>query len=301
VLIDDFHSARLNMNDGGSSLPVNIDVSANAEFKAEIPATSMGRTLDALTDLIRPFTESRGLKADRIRLQREDVLIEIAQRARARMAVEQGEIKPIPLRVIVPLLEKASLADPNDETLIEAWTSLLQSASLDENANHGLFIDVLSKLDPAHLKLLEFLMTRDDSGHLDAFMFINRHEAEQLLIGASETVGADTEAKDEDIVEKLNDEMLAFFEVNGCVLLGGGIHFLDETGQGPYYEFGTQIDLQTHPEALIDALAGVNILERTRIQFDHPRFHVWLVYVSMTVFGLEMYECCHRPQHSVPE
>jgi hypothetical protein len=47
-------------------LPVNIDVGVKAEakfdVKTEIPAKSTGRLVDALTDIIRPFSEARGLK-----------------------------------------------------------------------------------------------------------------------------------------------------------------------------------------------------------------------------------------------
>jgi hypothetical protein len=71
---------------------INIDLAARAEAKfdvrAEVPATSVGRLLDALTDLIRPFSEGRGLKADLIRVQREEVAIEIARLARERMRLK---------------------------------------------------------------------------------------------------------------------------------------------------------------------------------------------------------------------
>jgi hypothetical protein len=36
--------------------------------------------VDALTDIIRPFSERRGLKGDQIRLQREEVLVEVARK-----------------------------------------------------------------------------------------------------------------------------------------------------------------------------------------------------------------------------
>ncbi|MBY5565961.1 hypothetical protein HFO55_01630 [Rhizobium leguminosarum] len=284
-----------------SSLPVNIDVSAKAELKAEVPEKSVGRTLDALTDLIRPFTESLGLRADRIRLQREDVLIEIARKARARMAIEETVIRPIPLRVMVPLLEKASLADPDDQVLIDAWSYLLQSASEHDNANHGLFIDVLSKLDPAHLRLLEFLMLRDKNGHPDDFLNINVHEAERFLSDTIYDLVRDKAyTEDEALVEALDVRLLEFFTVNGCLLLSGGVACSDDTLDGAYYELSSQLDLSVHPEALVDALAGVNIVERTMIQFDNPRFHIWMVYISMTVFGFEMYGCCHPSRQLFP-
>jgi hypothetical protein len=63
--------------------PISIDVGlkASLEVKTEIPKEETGRLVAALTDIIRPFTERRGLKADQIRLQREDVLFSIVKKA----------------------------------------------------------------------------------------------------------------------------------------------------------------------------------------------------------------------------
>lgn len=71
-----------------SGPPVKVDVgfgakaSVEAKISTEIPRESSGRLVDTLTDIIRPFSERRGLKADQIRLQREQVAIEIARFAR---------------------------------------------------------------------------------------------------------------------------------------------------------------------------------------------------------------------------
>jgi hypothetical protein len=69
---------------GKPPVSVEVGLKAGLEVKAEIPEKSVGRLVDSLTDLIRPFTEARGLRADQIRLQREDILIEIAKKARLR-------------------------------------------------------------------------------------------------------------------------------------------------------------------------------------------------------------------------
>lgn len=44
------------------SVNVDIGIGAKAEVKTEIPSESSGRLLDTLTDIIRPFSERRGLK-----------------------------------------------------------------------------------------------------------------------------------------------------------------------------------------------------------------------------------------------
>lgn len=128
---------------------VDIGLSARASLEAkvstEIPAQSSGRLVDALTDIIRPFSERRGLKADQTRLQREDVLIEIAGKARHRMEIEHQIIQPLPNKFLVPFLEKASLEEPGS-ILIDRWTDLLVSGALDPSSAHPRFVQILSEL-----------------------------------------------------------------------------------------------------------------------------------------------------------
>ena len=154
------------MPDDKSELPIKAEISAKAEFKAEvrteIPAESSGRLVDALTDAIRPFTERRGLKADQIRLQREDVLIEIAKRTRERLAVEGKEISPVPTKFMVPFLEKASCEDIESE-IIDLWAGLLASASTNYSSELVSYIHILSLIGREEATLLDSLVT-DSAG-----------------------------------------------------------------------------------------------------------------------------------------
>lgn len=61
------------MSKTNSQVNLEFDASAKVavDIKTEIPSESSGRLLDAITDLIRPFSERRGLEADRLRLERE--------------------------------------------------------------------------------------------------------------------------------------------------------------------------------------------------------------------------------------
>ena len=78
------------------TVDIGLGAKASLEVSTEIPAQSSGRLLDALTDIIRPFSERRGLKADQIRLQREGVGIEIARLAHRRLEIENQPINPLP-------------------------------------------------------------------------------------------------------------------------------------------------------------------------------------------------------------
>lgn len=138
---------------------IELGASAKAEFKAEIrgeiPSSSVGRMFDALTDAIRPFTEKRGLRADEIRLQREDVLLMIAERAQERLRIENREADPVPNRVLIPFLEKASWTDPEDTKLQEAWANVLAARANPDGNEKAIFVDILSKITAKEALLLE--------------------------------------------------------------------------------------------------------------------------------------------------
>ena len=103
--------------------PISFDIGAKAslEIKAEVPKESAGRLVDAITDIIRGFSEKRGLSADLVRLERETVLYEIAKRTKARLELEDKPVRQLPNKLLIPFLEKASLEDCEDQILIEMW------------------------------------------------------------------------------------------------------------------------------------------------------------------------------------
>ena len=138
-----------------SSLRVDVGVSAKAEIKGEIPSSSMGRLVDALTDAIRPFTESRGLRADQIRLQREDVLIKIATKARKRLEKAGATPAAIPNKTLVPLLEKASLEDIDDDEMLDRWATLLAAEAGNPAPNRRWMIDILASINSWQARFLD--------------------------------------------------------------------------------------------------------------------------------------------------
>lgn len=140
-----------------SSVSVDLGARAEAKFevKAEVPTSSVGRVVDAFTDIIRPFSEARGLRGDQIRLQREDVLLEVARRARVRLEIEAGERRPLSLKFLVPLIEKASTEDIDSE-LISWWASLLASA-VAGGGRHPIFVEMMGRITSDEAQFLENL------------------------------------------------------------------------------------------------------------------------------------------------
>ncbi len=144
-------------DDNRSKVDLDLGLSARASLEAkvstEIPPQSTGRFVDAVTDLFRPFAERQGLKADLIRLQREDVLIEIAKKVHHRLKIENATPSPVPTKFLIPFLEKASLED-KDGYLIDRWADLLTSSSMHPESAHPRFVQILSELGGAEARLL---------------------------------------------------------------------------------------------------------------------------------------------------
>ena len=159
------------MNDREDSSPVKIDLGASArlEVKAEIPSASMGRLVDALTDLIRPFTESRALKADLIRLEREEVLFEIFKKGRARLELEGRQPAALPNKFLIPFLEKASLEEQKS-VLIDKWANLLASAASKNSTDYAWCIGILADLSADDAALLDQMYDHGSEGR-DAVHF----------------------------------------------------------------------------------------------------------------------------------
>jgi hypothetical protein len=146
----------MNMSDGREKSPMSIDIGLKAglEVKAEIPKASVARLVDSLTDIIRPFTEQRGLRADQIRLQREDIAMEIARKARSRAEIENIALNPVSMKMLIPFLEKASTED-TDTAMHDRWAALLLSASKEFHSRHLTFLDILGRLSSDEVKILE--------------------------------------------------------------------------------------------------------------------------------------------------
>lgn len=134
--------------------PVNLSV------RTSIPAKSSGRLLDALTDLIRPLTERMGLKADLIRLQREEVAYRVAAIAAERVRLSKKPVTPVPTKTMVRLLEAASLEEPEDDTMVRLWANLLASAAIGGQNNVPRYISILSDINGSQAGLIQAIMTR---------------------------------------------------------------------------------------------------------------------------------------------
>src|ERR1700722_5328756 len=245
-------------------LPVKVEVGGKAtlEIKAEIPTASAGRFVDALTDIIRPWSEKRGLKADLIRLQREDVALEIARRAARRIELENPDPHPVPLKILIPLLEKGSQEEEDDDFMINMWANLL-AASAKDNSVSPRFVGIISELNGKQARLLRYIATEKAVGDLLGGSYSVQ---QQLLMNELTAM-----LRGRTTAEKLGDNIRAVFRRNGTYLDSVNIYEgAPQDGVWSWSEEGLE-EGQMVPETDLEILASLGLLERVVIHREVSR------------------------------
>ncbi len=254
--------------------------------------------VDSLTDIIRPFTESRGLRADQIRLQREDVLIEIAKKTRKRAEPEQVQLKPVPLKLLIPLLEKASTEDVDTE-MHDRWAALLLSASNEAHSRHLVWVDILGRMSSDEARILEnacfshkgFPQVSYPRGHMEE----NRSKLEAgmrrliIPVEAAGIAGNDglsplrRSGLAGDACRKFVDDHNLIYGTITCATLNVG------NGGGGYY----------HADFGVPGSPGyrsLEILERERLldieRLSNPQRGVTVYYFNLTYLGVSFVRDC---------
>ena len=208
------------------TVDIGLGAKASLEVSTEIPAQSTGRLLDALTDIIRPFSERRGLKANQIRLQREEVAIEIARRARHRLEIEHQPINPLPNKFLVSFLERASLEEL-DSVLIDRWADLLASCSADPTSAHPIFVSILSTMtgkDALLLRAIAFNGMDEEKSPNTALLGWDydprnaRHELAEWLKDNEQTIGVEYDEENAPNVDNIYAHIIDTFGHPGVSL-----------------------------------------------------------------------------------
>jgi hypothetical protein len=288
-------------------LPVNIDLAAKIEArfeaKTEIPAESSGRLLDALTDLIRPISEARGLKADQIRLQREDIAYQIVQKALKRKELENLQFNPISNKVLVPLLEKASLED-KDSSFIDWWSNLLTRAAQGK-MNRPYFAELMSQLGEPEGELLSQLW--DAFCKREIYVIYPNHFPKEIFERMREDIAR--------IVTRPTTETEAAWRLTTCFdlqklgqeFVGSGTKF------GAGFKFGWNDEEQrfeyeseifSSNRVSIDICRGLNLLTYESHIDDFGVLGMQQNYeigiLRFTVLGAEFMRSCTRKPHDAP-
>jgi hypothetical protein len=232
------------MGDDGQKSPisVNIGLKAGLEVKAEVPKQSVGRALDALVDVIRPFTEARGLRAEQIRLQRAEIACQIAKIAKQTAEHQELVLTPPPTKFLVPFLEHASLEDQDTE-LHSRWAALLLSASTHYDARQLTFIDIMSRLSSQELSLLEGVCLSDkafpETCYPDSHLRRNERTAENAAFAFNVREALEENLRKEILRKLLADHPLTYGKIM-YAMTGGSANF-----QSQYTEYGLDANLRS--------------------------------------------------------
>jgi hypothetical protein len=263
-----------------------------------IPGKSVGRLLDSLVDIIRPFTERRGLKADRIRLQREEVALEVAKLAINQLDKSQSRINPVPIKELIPLLEKASLEEPDNKDMIQQWASLLAHAATDREVNSALFSNILSQINGTQAKLLEIVAETVGEDHLPPLAVAPFITAQSILhaLQNMQTMG--------DVSSKLGipknerhaaEQIASMLSIPGVSLVVMAVYSdgSDRIKGKPeaFADFSKLVRSQVPRESILDVavLKSLYLLEVERIDLHLNGFIYQGEWVNITRLGYELF------------
>jgi hypothetical protein len=267
----------------------NYGISAKLEVKTELPSFSSGRTLDAITDLLRPFSEGLGLIGDKIQLRRQKTLLEIAKRARERINILQKPIQPIPQKFFMPLLEKASLEDVSDDTLVSMWANLIATASTEPVQMLGQYINILSNIVPGQVLILKHMFDHGEGvvgyGHLlDNYYLLNQTG----LPGSLNEHAALTDAEEfaDAIIDNLNIKGVAIDTIN--------IYYVDES-LGDGFSICAPDGIYSDEKYLdFENLVRLGLIDRTEIKkHSIGIFDIDVHYYIANPVGIDLFACCN--------
>jgi Abortive infection alpha len=292
------------MNDKSENkLPVSVEIGAKAtlEIKTEIPKESTGRLVDALTDIIRPFSEARGLKADLLRLQREEVAIEIARKAREKLAIEGTTPQPVSNKILVPLMEKGSCEDVTDSSMIDKWANLLASASLNLPVQPR-FVGILGELAGSQAECLEYIAFNNS----EKWEFPAREFANSFLEFAEHNFVPEFQNNVRDVIKRQKnpnknlDEIVDGFAHPGVFL---ELLVIADSDEGIWLEYDSVAETGTRRESDLSVLESLGLIRRVVSSFEaeikvkkKSNVEVSVFYYHLTQLGFEFCEVCARPR-----
>lgn len=274
-----------------NSFSVKVGAEFRAELKGEIPRESVGRAVDAILDTVSPITRSLGLLGDRIQMEREAVLLEVARRAKARLAV-QNETEPhLPPKFLVTLLEHASRESIDDDRIIDMWANLLSTAASQRVEMIAQYVTMLSNCTGTQVSLLDRMIAMEEKfavdRHLDVYDLCGLSGIEQTLSGLVQNV--DNVGFAEAIAAELNRPGVCV----DCINVSSDS---DDDMQSVTAPDGLYKDRDFFE---FENLCRLGFLEHVHIKLR--KIGSFLVDVScyvMTPVGADLYACCN-PDSSV--
>ncbi|MCH8491526.1 MAG: DUF4393 domain-containing protein [Oceanicaulis sp.] len=169
---DKNHSGTSEDDNRSSSKSIDFETKLSASISTEINSESSSRAVDALTDLIRPISESFGWLGDKIQLSRQKTLTEIMRRTKERLDNSDKHIEAVSHKFLLPLLEKASLEDIDEDKLIDMWSNLIATTLTDKVELIGQYAQIMSHITSNQAKIIEEIVNLNglEGGTVDHYI-----------------------------------------------------------------------------------------------------------------------------------
>jgi hypothetical protein len=107
--------------------------------------------------LLGPVAEAGEILSDKIRFYRWKSSLKTIQRAREIARERNLKVEEVPLKFLIPFLEKSSLEE-EDSPLLERWAILLSSSANDPSKAMAIYTDILSRLSPEDVRALDLVV-----------------------------------------------------------------------------------------------------------------------------------------------
>jgi hypothetical protein len=258
-----------------------------------------------LQRVLGPFAEAGDFLSEKIRFYRWHSSLKTVKRAEE-IAREHGvSPKEVPLKTLVPLLEKASLEDDGSE-LIEKWATLLAQASADPDLVHSIYVDVLSRLRPEDVVVLELIISEK---LVEAYN-------EESAVKNKTTLWTIRAAADQDSVyDHVRRQILSIMRnktKEQCYKeLRVYIHKLNKQSSTFVENAGVNFDPFTKDDicvfnseltsfASLDVLESCGLIARRHYRFAVPHGEGYLTLVTPTPFGIGFVSACRGDMLKAP-
>jgi Abortive infection alpha len=136
-----------------------VDKDTQDLVKAASQGVAQGTTEAFLLALFGPAVEAMAIFTDKVRLLRWKRQVKMLARAHAHLRAQGISPNAVSLKVLVPLLDYASLEDEEDDAMIERWAALLANAAAGTDGASLLpsFPRILAELSPEEALILDML------------------------------------------------------------------------------------------------------------------------------------------------
>lgn len=266
------------------------DASGKFQIRTEIPSESSGRTLDAITDLIRPISEPFGWFGDKIALSRQKTLLEIAKKTQERLNLTDKEVRPIPRKFLLPLIEKASLEDISDTKLIDMWANLIATAATDDVEMLGQYVTILSETTSSQARLMEAILRLNNEKNQHAGIFIDNY----YYLNETGVPGSLQKHADIDNIDDFADALADELDIAGVAVDAINIYYKGED-QWPDIPITSPDSIYSDSKFYdFENLCRAGLLKKIEVKlFEVGIFDIDAHYYIVTPVGVDLYACCN--------